>query len=228
MSNETVLKGLSRLAYQYSDSEKFKGFLTAFLDEFQYLQDQNELLATMRTLDNSQGVQLDGLGEIIGLERPSEPIELAGIFGFVNDDEALGFGTTTDSEVGGNWLSVNSITTQPIGDNLYRLLLRARAVQNRISMRVDETTSLISFMFSGARVRYFLEENLEPRYDIEKLLTPFEQNLLKDLPVLIGIDTVEYHTYAQDTTFGFAGDPDALGFGSTTDPNLGGNFASIV
>lgn len=187
MSSQVIDKGISRLAYQFIDSEKFIKFLRSFLDQFQYLQDENDNLAALRYLDTAEGAQLDGIGEIVGKERP-------------------------DGET----------------DELYRLLIKAKIIQNRTVMIVDETTELLSFMFGGIEVRYFLLENLKPRYDISSLLTADEQALIADLPLLIGLGFVEYHMYNGADTFSFSDDPEGLGFGDISNTGVGGNFAKII
>ncbi|MCK5603159.1 DUF2612 domain-containing protein [Candidatus Pacearchaeota archaeon] len=187
MSSQVIDKGISRLAYQFIDSEKFIEFLTSFLDQFQYLEDENDNLATLRYLDTAEGVQLDGIGEIVGKERP-----------------------------------------EGMSDGLYLLLIRAKIIQNKTVMVVDETTELISFMLSGVEVRYFLPTNLRPEYHIGRLLTVDEQALINGLPLLIGLGFVEYRMYNGATTFSFAEDPEGLGFGTLADANIGGNFASII
>lgn len=47
----------------------FQKLLYAIITQFQEIQTQLNLLNTMRSLDTAQGVQLDGLGQIIGLAR---------------------------------------------------------------------------------------------------------------------------------------------------------------
>ena len=227
MSNDIIIKGLSRLAYQFEDSVNFKSFIETFLRQFQDLEISNLQLLNERYLNTAVGKQLDGIGEIVGLERPEKDKDLAGIFGFKFDLTALGFGDINDPDIGGNfWDGVSSKVL--IGDDLYRLLLRAKIIKNQTAMTVDDTLRLISFTFGNIDVRYFLTTNLKPRYDIGKILTPFEISLLPDLPVLIGIDIVEYHIVPEFDAFGFDGDPDALGFGDINDPNVGGNFSEII
>ncbi len=217
---------MSRLAYQFKNSVKFQEFLTAFLQEFQDLHISDLQLLNERHLSVAVGVQLDGIGEIVGLPRPEKDIDVAGLFGFVDDLTALGFGDINDSETGGNFLSLGA-NKSPIGDDLYRLLIRAKIIENKTAMTVEDTLRLISFVFD-IEIRYFLPENLKPRYDIGKELNPFESNLLASFPVLIGIDTVEYHSYSETAPFGFLDDPDALGFGDINDTNVGGIFAKII
>lgn len=183
--------GLSRLAYEYTDSEKFKDFIKSFLSEYQELYNSNLSLLNERYLDTAEGIQLDGIGDIVGLARPEKAADLAGIFGFYSDPDALGFSTLSNPDVGGNFISIFS-TTVPIGDDLYRLLIRAKVIQNRIAMTVEETLDLVSFMFGGVSVEYTKTTSFEPNYKIYRVLTPFESSLLDDLPKMLGIGTVTY------------------------------------
>ena len=47
----------------------FQKMLYAILTQAQQLNTQEQLLQTMRSIDTAQGVQLDGLGQILGLPR---------------------------------------------------------------------------------------------------------------------------------------------------------------
>jgi hypothetical protein len=69
LSNITTEKGMARLAYQYLGSEKFKEFIRAFLKQTDDLYDSNVELIVDRTLETAYGVQLDGIGEIVGIKR---------------------------------------------------------------------------------------------------------------------------------------------------------------
>jgi len=186
--SDIIEKGISRLAYQFKNSFKFQEFLEAFLQQLEDLKTSDLQLLNERYLNTAIGVQLDGVGEIVGSER-----------------------------------------ADGLSDDSYRLLIRAKIIKNKTAMTVNDTLRLISFTFGNALVRYFQSAFLKPRYDIVKTLTSSEEDLLSDLPVLIGIDSVEYHTYV-DGTFSFFGDPDptGLGFGDINDSNIGGNFAKIV
>ncbi len=63
-------KGLSRLLYQFENSTNFRAFIEAFLVQADDLATTAEQLKTLRYLDTATGVQLDGIGEIVGIERP--------------------------------------------------------------------------------------------------------------------------------------------------------------
>jgi hypothetical protein len=188
---EVIDLGLSRLAYQFKDSENFNSFIESFLSEYQELYESELQLLNERYLDTAIGVQLDGIGEIVGLPRPEEAADVAGVFGFLNDPTSLGFTTLSTPSVGGNFISIFASKT-PINDELYRLLLRAKVIENRIAMTVEETLELISFMFGGVAVEYTVPTAFEPNYKIHKVLSSFEDSLLDNLPIMLGIGTVTF------------------------------------
>ena len=219
---------LDRLASQFSDSENLKEMLAAHLEDFDSISLSLDELLSDRYLDTAQGVQLDGIGEIVGLARPSATTDTVGAFGFDGDDTSQGFGTLLDSDIGGNFVSLGS-TAQPIGDDLYRILIKVKIQANKTAMTNEDVISMISFALDGAEVRYILPSNTNPSYEIGRLLTSFEILVILPLiPVLIGIDEADYKTMYNDTPFGFADDPSALGFGSLTDSEVGGNFATLI
>lgn len=219
---------LQRLAFQFSDSENLKGMLTAHLEDFDSISLSYDELLSDRYLDTAQGVQLDGIGEIVGLARPSASTDVIGAFGFLTDETSQGFGTLDDIDVGGNFISLGS-TAQPIGDDLYRTLIKVKIQVNKTSMTNEDVIEMISFALDGASIRYSLPMNTKPSYEIGRLLTTFEVLVILPLiPVLIGIDQAEYKTMHNETPFGFDGDDSALGFGTLSDTEIGGNFATLI
>jgi len=241
---------LDRLAFQFADSDNLKGLLTAHLLDYEDLDISLDDLAIYRYLDTAKGVQLDGIGEIVGLERPVKPIDLIGAFGFVDDDTSQGFGTLINTDIGGNFVSLNSLA-QPIGNELYRTLLRVKIKVNQTAMTNEDVIDIISFAFGDILVRYILFINTKPTYEIGKILTQFEIDVILPLiPVMIGIDEADYKLMHNETPFGFFGDETALGFGSiggllpsstllpsttllpsstsSTNSSIGGNFATLI
>jgi hypothetical protein len=222
-----ISKGLGRLAYQYSDSEKFKDFISGFLAEFEELEVSRLQLLNDRWLDTAKGINLDIIGEIVGKERPTVPQALVDFFGFSDDPLALGFGSDTDPTQGGQFYDINNGTYILADDDVYLFAIRGQIILNFTSMIASETTALLSFLVGGATIRYFLNGNLHPVYEIYKMVTPAEAEIIKDLPSLLGVDDVVY--LSMDTpTFGFYDDPTAFGFGSDTDASQGGYFAKIL
>lgn len=227
MADEVITKELNRLAYQFETSVKFREFITSFLNEFQELYESDLQLLNNRYLNVAEGVQLDGIGEIVGLPRPSKDLDVAGLFGFLNDTTSLGFSSTSDIAQGGHFWS-GTPDQVPIDDESYRLLIRAKIIENQTSMTVDETLDLISFIFGNVTVRYFLLLNLYPVYEIQKTLSSFELTLVSDLPILIGLGDITYVSSPAVIPFGFIGDGTAVGFSDTGDPAQGGYFSQTV
>lgn len=193
-----ITEGLTRLAHQFKGSTKFEETLAVFLQQFVELKAVDGDLGSLRYLDNAEGAQLDGLGEIAGIERPEIPVSQSGAFGFVGDEEALGFGTLLDPNVGGNFISLDQDVTL-LSDNLYKSLIKAKIVINKTAMNVDDTTKMIADMFD-TRVRYILLNTFDSYYYIEKDLSQFEGILLDFLPTLIGGGSV---TYVEDSPLGW-------------------------
>lgn len=69
MSNPSTA-GNERLAYQFKGSEKFEGFIESFLLQLDELYNSGLQLLNERDLDTAIGLQLDGIGDIVGIKRP--------------------------------------------------------------------------------------------------------------------------------------------------------------
>ena len=71
MSDTITNREIDRLSFQFKTSENLINFLKAFLAESDELYDSEQELLTDRNLDTAVGAQLDGLGQIVGIIRPS-------------------------------------------------------------------------------------------------------------------------------------------------------------
>lgn len=81
----SISKGLSRLRYQYRNSDNLKSMLSVLLDEYDTISGVCDDLLTRLDIDVSEGVQLDGIGEIVGVDRPS--VETDGVATEMEDDD---------------------------------------------------------------------------------------------------------------------------------------------
>lgn len=225
--SDIISKGLARLANQFDGSENLKSFLESFLNEFQELENSGLQLLNERYLDTAVGAQLDGIGEIVGVDRPYGSVDTVGAFGFLTDDTARGFGEINYQELGGNFVKYGENLVL-IGDDLYRTVIRAKIIKNQTATVVDDTTRLISFMFGGIEVRYFLYENLSPKYSIGKIISPLEIFLLSQIPILIGLEDIDFYLCYDEVSFSFFGDISGFGFGDLYDSDVGGGFAKLI
>jgi hypothetical protein len=64
-----VERGLERILEQFKNKAKIKGLISAFIKPLQGAEDTLNDMVTKRNLDDAEGVQLDLIGTIVGLER---------------------------------------------------------------------------------------------------------------------------------------------------------------
>lgn len=69
ISTEHVETALDRILYQFKDKPKFEAFITAFVQQFQDIEDVIGQLLTDRQIDTATGENLNILGRIVGEER---------------------------------------------------------------------------------------------------------------------------------------------------------------
>lgn len=83
-------------------------------------------------LDNALGSQLDVDGQWIGFSRTVGGVLLVQFFGFADDATALTFGELGNPAIGGRFyeLGEDTSSTATLADPEYRLLLRAKILQN--------------------------------------------------------------------------------------------------
>ena len=64
-----VVDALNRLLQQYKDKDSIRAIVSAKTEQDQVLEDVFQDLENFRGIDTATGVQLDGLGDILGIER---------------------------------------------------------------------------------------------------------------------------------------------------------------
>lgn len=99
------------------------GDITALIQSFPALFD----------LDTAIAAQLDVDGQWIGFSRTVGGVLLVQFYGFADDPSALGFGELGNPSVGGRYIELGEDTSQTatLADPEYRLLLRAKILQNQ-------------------------------------------------------------------------------------------------
>lgn len=194
MADEVINQGLSRVLYQFKGSTNFLNFLTTFLTSLQEIYDVNDDLLNNRNILTAENAQLDGIGEIEGLERPRIYDGDVEGFGFDGDPTAQGFSSLTYPDSGGNLVSL-SIATRPATDDEYRIALKARASENSSNLTVEKTLRTLSFVLGSPQIRYMLPSNLNPVYVIAKTLSTYDVYLLGRLALTLGISNAEFISY---------------------------------
>ena len=134
-SSET---GLSRLLWQYQKSPNVRALIASVLSEYEDLTEAAEELKTRLDIDASVGVQLDGIGTIVGRPRPStEFIDNDDVFSFDGPDDGKGFSGIDRPDQGGRFTGIGGIVVGPMPDAEYRSLLRAAIFGNNGLSTVD-------------------------------------------------------------------------------------------
>ena len=107
--------------FQWNDASRIKGIVNIVLDLLrEHVDTPRAYMATQTTIERAEGVWLDAIGVRLGLPRPSSTRGASDPrFGF--DDAGTGFDQAPFSG------SEENAARAPIGDELYRKLLRARS-----------------------------------------------------------------------------------------------------
>lgn len=134
------------LIWQWRNSPNLTALVEIWLDVItENIETPLVALGEMRNLNTARGIWLDRIGERLGLLRPSAVAKPDDYFGF--DDAGLGFDR---GRLTGN---AENLPREPIGDELYRQLLRARGVALYAEGTLADFTRAARMIDAGAVVR---------------------------------------------------------------------------
>jgi len=217
--------GLTRLLNQYSESPKLKSFFEAILDiPAGELRDALETLFTRLSIDESSGVQLDKIGEIVGQPRP--PIDVTeGVFAFLDgtNDPDKGFSAIRAQDIGGQFSGLNPVTI--MADPEYRFLLKAIIFNNNAGRTLIDIERY-SELLLGAPATIV---NGVGAIDIEipvRLSRQQKQIIADTLNASAGVRIRSLTFSLADRPFGFAG-ANNTGFGAVGVPQEGAGFVGL-
>lgn len=221
----------SRLATQFRESTNLINYIKSLLVEADTLEQVFQDIIDKRWIDTAEGINLDIIGSIVGQPRELIDATVLFYFGFLTSPGALSFGTISDPSVGGRFRSVSESTTgsRQLTDDEYRFFIKARIVKNSIIPTLPETTAFFRFLFNVEQV-IIIDGNMRYTVQIGRLLTENEKVFLLNtdlIPKVAGVNG-SYQEYESAIAFGFGGVPNSLGFGSVSNPAIGGKFASII
>lgn len=186
-----IILAKKRLISQYKQKPRLEGLVEALVQDIQNLENTAVQLNTERGLDTAVGEQLDGIGQIVGLERET---------GQSDDD----YRTLIKAKIG-----INLSQGEPERMiQIYKVLTGADLV-------------LLQELFPGA-VAISSEVDPGSQEEVDRLIRIMESMA----PAGVRVDFLGI--FDADEAFAFDGDLPGLGFGSTTDPLLGGKFATLV
>lgn len=225
--------GRSRVATQYTASEKFLAYIRALLDSSAELEAVLQRVAEQADIDLAEGVNLDVIGEIVGISRIIPSSVQFSFFGFQDTPAALGFGEEGEPGIGARFYDEGEpyLGTTVLNDPEYRLLIRAKIVKNHARGTNEDIISGLAYLFySGNDVPVVVEDvgGMAIQVAIGRQLTYLEKVLISSLDILprpAGVRISQRVTYSASNYFGFDGQNGALSFGEEGLPGVGGQFA---
>lgn len=230
-----ALLGQSRVATQYTRSAKFLAYLEALLKAADELEGVLRTVALQMDIDAAEGVNLDVLGDIVGVSRvlpESLPVTLFGFEGYAN---AGIFGEEGQPSVGYRFRNEDEtgLASSVLQDIEYRLLIRAKIVKNHSRGTGQDLIDGLLLLFNlESGIAVFDGGSMEIGVGIGRLLTSYEQALLQpSLNLLVrpsAVNIVYISMYDANDYFGFADQVGAGTFGEEGSPSIGSPFAEQI
>lgn len=146
--------------YQSDSSPNFVAMVQLVTDPL--INNQNVLatLPLLFDLDDATGVQLDILGQWIGMSRTVQ-IPIVGLY-FSLDVVGVGLDQ-------GIWYQTGNplFTSQLLGDDLYRRALQAKALANRIGRSIYDVYSVLDVLTRGTALSFVIHDygNMSMAYE---------------------------------------------------------------
>lgn len=222
--------GRSRIATQYTESQKFLAYIRVLLESSAELEAVLQKVAEQTDIDLAAGVNLDVIGEIVGVSRIIPDSIAVKFFGFegqpggdvFGEEGALGIGSRFRDEL------EPETATSVLADPEYRLLIRAKIVKNHAHGTNEDILQGLSYLFDAPRTVVEDLGGMAIGVAIGRQLTFQEKALVTVLDILprpAGVRINWRSTFDSAKYFGFDGQPGALSFGEEGQPTVGGLLA---
>ena len=213
-----------RLVTQFKDKPVFKALLDSFVDVS--LDEGLSDLLSKRDLETAQGIQLDGIGNIVGIARPFILTNQDDTFGFLEDALSGTFGDINNTTTGVFFDTLTSKPVNRVNDDIYRFIIKAKILQNTSNFTVDSTLKILNLILQ-TEVKYYKGDNLNPLYYINRILKSYEIDIIKKINTIFGVNVL-YLMNVKDKGFGFFEDATAGTFEDLNNTNTGANFTAIL
>lgn len=222
----------SRLATEFKESEKLISYIKALLLEADSLESVYQSLLTDRWIDTAKGINLDIIGSIVGQPRDIIAAELFGYFGFAVNLESGSFGSINDVSVGSRFRELGESISgnRSLSDEEYRIWIRARVAKNKTSSTPEDIISQLQLIFGTTQI-LFIDGDTEYNISIGRPLTGDEKSILLNfdiIPKTSGVRANYITQYDDSNFFSFSGIPGTSGFGSVSNPALGGKLGKLI
>lgn len=239
MNEQFINEYLKLLIKQYYDKPKAKAEISALIGSYSKVYDLFNAFVPALDVDEAVGVQLDTIGKIVGISRSVPAVIPKLLFGFEGDESARGFADKFNELVeSAPFYDKFSIpyTDMQLDDNDYRFFIKAKIAKNAASAFIasDDRTSIqdvVQILFNGEA--YVIDNkdmtlvlHVPPTVNLDILRLIVNLNLL---PKPQGVRYDLIISANTTNTFGFADDPNAVGFADKFDPDsIPGYFAEKI
>lgn len=222
--------GRSRVATQYTNSTKFLAYIRALLESSVELEAVFQKIAEQSDIDIAEGVNLDVIGEIVGISRIIPNSIAVKFFGFDGQPGADVFGEEGALGIGSRFREdlEPETATSVLADPEYRLLIRAKIVKNHAKGTNEDILLGLSYLFNAALTVVEDLGGMSIGVAIGRQLTFQEKAMVTGLDILprpAGVRIKWRSTFDSAKYLGFDGQPGALSFGEEGQPSIGGLFA---
>lgn len=224
------LLGESLVPLQYQESTNYLIYLCELLSYMGEIEDvlQTNLLQT--DIDQAEGVNLDVIGDIVGVAREiprAVPIKFFGFFGQTSGDV---YGEEGNVSIGSRFRNEGEDwrSTSVLNDIEYRLLIRAQIVKNHSDGTLDSVLEGLHYLFNTDASVVNDVGGMVFNVAIGRKLTHTEQSIIKNLSILprpAGVRIGQLSHFNSVKYFGFFHQPGALTFGEEGDTSIGGIFS---
>lgn len=223
-----VAEGLKRIGHQYGHSEKFRQWVAATLEPLNNLEAVFLSLLDL-DLDTAEGVVLDLLGRIVGAPAIIPDALSLPLFGFDGQENAQPFGETGDLSIGGFWLESgdSGASAVVLDEAQYRIAIQAQILKNSSDCTPDQIIQIVNLLTSMPYVYVDGEMWIAIGLAGVDSLALFERRLIElFLPRPAGVGLRFFDMWIDG--FGWDDQPDSLGFGDTSDPDVGGFWTEEI
>lgn len=134
---------------QFNRKPKTETLYQILFQPFETIQTGLNQLLTLRHIETARGKQLDGIGNILGIERPYTTSDGIFYFGFTGQSKALGF---SQAVIRSNSLSVGSNNFTYMSDKSFKRLLKWKVIANNSHGTVEDVILACKAAFLAQKV----------------------------------------------------------------------------
>lgn len=175
------------LLSQFKNSPKLKSLLFSIITPFQDLQNALSELLLLRNIETAKGKQLDGVGNIVGVQRPYINSSGDWYFGFTGQSKAKGF---SQAPIRDDGLKTKFKNYVYMSDEKYKRLIKWKIITNNSHGTTEDVINACIALFNAKNVEVIdngkasISVNIHcDRSDYE----PFISDIDKWIPTCTGI-----------------------------------------